>query len=101
MALAGLTVLGAGDSTHGDDASIATSRTHAQSSIEAIVARAAVASLVGGDLALLNSVRAVDEALTAAPADAGWLIPIEPLLGVHRQPDVWTPVLARLRARAA
>jgi hypothetical protein len=43
----------------------------------------------------------VEEALIAAPADAGWLIPIEPLLGASRNPDAWAPVLARLRTRAA
>ena len=38
----------------------------------------------------------------AAPAgNAGWLIPIEPLLGVHLRADAWAPVLARLRTRAA
>jgi DNA-binding winged helix-turn-helix (wHTH) protein len=102
MALAGLAVLGAGTGPDRDRASIATARSHAQSSIEAILARAAVTICVGGEVALSDNVHAVDEALLAAPAgNAGWLIPIEPLLGVHRQPDAWAPVLARLRARAA
>ena len=102
MALAGLAVLGAGDGTHGDHASMASSRNHAQASIDATVARAAATILVAGDAALPASVQAVDQALAAAPAgNAGWLIPIEPLLGVHLHPDAWAPVLARLRTRAA
>jgi hypothetical protein len=44
----------------------------------------------------------VDHALAAAPAgNAGWLLPVEPLLNVTTAPDIWAPVLARLRARAA
>jgi hypothetical protein len=70
--------------------------------VEATIARAAVTIYVAGDAALANSVDAVDHALIAAPAgDAGWLIPVEPLLGVHRYADAWAPVLARLRSRAA
>jgi DNA-binding winged helix-turn-helix (wHTH) protein len=102
MALAGLAVLGAGDGTHRDHGSMTGSRNHAQASIDATVARAAATILVAGDAALPASVQAVDQALAAAPAgNAGWLIPIEPLLGVHLHPDAWAPVLARLRTRAA
>jgi DNA-binding winged helix-turn-helix (wHTH) protein len=102
MALAGLALLGAGDGTRGDHASIATSRNHAPASLEATIARAAATIYLAGESALPNCVRAVDEALSAAPpGDAGWLIPIEPLLGVQRHPDAWAPVLARLRTRAA
>ena len=67
MALAGLAVLGAGDGTHGDHASMASSRNHAQVSIDATVARAAATILVAGDAALPASVQAVDQALAAAP----------------------------------
>ncbi len=81
---------------------MASSRNHAQASIDATVARAAATILVAGDAALPACVQAVDQALAAAPAgNAGWLIPIEPLLGVHLHPDAWAPVLARLRTRAA
>ena len=101
MALAGLAVLGAGDGS-GEHASIASSRNHAQRTVEAIIARAAVTIYVAGDSALSNSVDAVDHVLAGSPAgDAGWLIPVEPLLGVHQSPDAWAPVLARLRTRAA
>ena len=44
----------------------------------------------------------LDRALVAAPAgNVGWLVPVEPLLNVSANPDVWSSVLARLRARAA
>ena len=42
----------------------------------------------------------VDRVLAnAPPSNAGWLLPIEPLLNVGAAPDVWAPTLARLRAR--
>lgn len=37
----------------------------------------------------------------AAPGNAGWLLPIEPLLHASAEPGPWQPVLARLRNRAA
>ena len=44
----------------------------------------------------------LDGALASAPpGSAGWLLPIEPLLNVSASPDVWAPVLSRLRARAS
>ena len=44
----------------------------------------------------------VDEMLTAAPpGNAGWLLPVEPLLHVSAHTAIWAPVLARLRTRAA
>ena len=49
-----------------------------------------------------DAVRLLDGALAATPpGNAGWLIPIEPLLNVGRTAAAWTPVLARLRARAS
>jgi hypothetical protein len=36
----------------------------------------------------------------ALPGSAGWVLPIEPLLGVHRHARTWAPVLATLSARA-
>jgi DNA-binding winged helix-turn-helix (wHTH) protein len=45
--------------------------------------------------------RLVGDALAAAPAgSAGWILPIEPLLGVQAARDTWAPVLDTLRARA-
>jgi DNA-binding winged helix-turn-helix (wHTH) protein len=49
-----------------------------------------------------RAVQIVDRALAAAPpGNVGWLLPVEPLLNISRNPDVWAPVLTRLRARAA
>jgi DNA-binding winged helix-turn-helix (wHTH) protein len=46
--------------------------------------------------------RVVDQALIVAPpGNAGWLVPLDPLLDVRRAPDAWAPVLQRLRDRAA
>jgi tetratricopeptide (TPR) repeat protein len=44
----------------------------------------------------------VEQALAEAPpGNAGWIIPVEPVLGVATSPSLWAPVLARLRVRAA
>ncbi|MCC7008283.1 MAG: winged helix-turn-helix domain-containing protein [Acidobacteria bacterium] len=51
---------------------------------------------------LVRAAALVDEALAAAPlGNAGWTIPIEPLLAVGDRRDAWTSVLARLRHRAS
>ena len=43
----------------------------------------------------------IDRALSAAPpSNAGWLLPLEPLLHVTGAPDAWAAALARLRTRA-
>jgi DNA-binding winged helix-turn-helix (wHTH) protein len=56
--------------------------------------------VVAGDLQ--DAMHLLDQALTAAsPGNAGWLLPVEPLLNVAAAPDTWAPVLARLRTRAA
>jgi tetratricopeptide (TPR) repeat protein len=82
--------------------SVAPSHSGRESSIEAVVARAAVTIFVVGESAVWEAVHVVDEAVAQAPhGDTGWLIPIEPLLGVGSRADAWAPVLARLRTRAA
>jgi hypothetical protein len=44
----------------------------------------------------------VDQALAAAPpGNAGWLLPVEPMLQVSSHPDIWASALSRLRTRAA
>jgi hypothetical protein len=49
-----------------------------------------------------EAARVVDEALAGAEAgDAGWLLPIEPLLHVTAHSAIWARALARLRNRAA
>jgi len=100
MAKAGLTVLDSGDGAR--KASIGTPPTDRPLPIEGVIARAAATILVVGDVAVADSVQVVDQALIdAPPGNAGWLIPIEPLLGVPARPDAWGTVLARLRSRAA
>jgi DNA-binding winged helix-turn-helix (wHTH) protein/Tfp pilus assembly protein PilF len=71
----------------------------APASLESALARAAV--LVGdGDAP--GAAQRVAAALTSAPpGNTGWLLPIEPLLGIQRDRATWTAVLAMLRARAA
>src|SRR6185369_4657064 len=50
----------------------------------------------------VEAARLVDDALASAPAgNAGWLLPIEPLLQVTAHPEVWASALARLRTRAS
>ena len=68
-------------------------------SVDGAIGRAVGLVLAGkhGEAAAL-----VDQALAAAPAgNAGWLLPVEPLLHVSAHSATWAPVLARLRSRAA
>jgi DNA-binding winged helix-turn-helix (wHTH) protein len=66
---------------------------------DAAVARASQLVLAG---AHDEAARVVDAMLAAAPpGNAGWLIPVEPLLNVSAHRDAWGQVLARLRTRAA
>jgi len=68
-------------------------------SIESAIGHA-VALVARGDVA--NAARLVDQAMAAAsPGNAGWIVPVEPLLNVAAAPEVWASVLARLRTRAA
>jgi DNA-binding winged helix-turn-helix (wHTH) protein len=49
-----------------------------------------------------DAAQLVDKTLSgAAPGNAAWLLPVEPLLNVGAAPDVWASALTRLRARAA
>jgi DNA-binding winged helix-turn-helix (wHTH) protein/tetratricopeptide (TPR) repeat protein len=65
---------------------------------ESVLARAALRR-DAGDVA--GAVQLVADALrTAPPGNAGWLIPVEPLLHVWDDPDAWSPVLTLLHARA-
>ena len=67
--------------------------------VDAAFGRAAMLVLRGEHAAAAQT---VDDALAAAPAgNAGWLLPIEPLLNVSARPGVWEPALARLRARSS
>ncbi len=69
------------------------------SPVDAAVCQAAQLVVAG---AHAEAARIVDEALAgAAGGNAGWLLPIEPLLQVTAHPDVWARTLARLRNRAS
>jgi hypothetical protein len=74
-----------------------------------MVAAAAPAAPGPVDLAIAHAARLVWAAdvpiVTAAlscapPGNGGWLLPIEPLLGVRQARDAWTPALAALHLRA-
>jgi hypothetical protein len=102
MARAGLAVIAARDAGVSDRLRGAKPDKQDHPSVDAVIARAAVAFSVLGESALSDAVDSIDQALISAPpGNSGWVIPIEPLLGVHARPDVWAPVLARLRTRAA
>lgn len=67
----------------------------------AIVLASAGHGSLPSDETVHQAAQVLDQALVAAPAgSAGWLIPVEPLLRVHRAPGAWAGVLAHLRARA-
>ena len=92
LARLGLAALTAGDGAANRPVS-------APSSVDGAIGQAVALVFAGrhGEAAML-----VDQALTAAPAgNAAWIVPVEPLLHVSAQSALWTPVLARLRTRAA
>jgi DNA-binding winged helix-turn-helix (wHTH) protein len=67
--------------------------------VEAAMAEAA-RRVLAADYAAAS--RVIADALDAAPpGNAGWLLPIEPLLSVSAHPAAWALALARLRNRAA
>jgi DNA-binding winged helix-turn-helix (wHTH) protein/Tfp pilus assembly protein PilF len=90
MAHAGLTLLAPGGAR--------TLPPHLPETMDLALARAVL--LVAQD-DTPGAVARVAAALDAAPpGNAGWLIPIEPLLDVPHAPDAWRSVLSRLRRRA-
>lgn len=67
--------------------------------VDEAIARAAWLSF-SGDVA--GGVRLIAAALAAAPpGNAGWLAPIDPLLGIRYARETWTPILSMLRTRAS
>lgn len=71
----------------------------AQATVDVALARAGV-YVAAGEVA--NAVQCVSTALAAAPpGNAGWLLPIEPLLNVRLHPPAWATELATLCARAS
>jgi DNA-binding winged helix-turn-helix (wHTH) protein/Flp pilus assembly protein TadD len=68
-------------------------------SFDAALGHVARLALTGDEA---SAARLLDQALAAAPpGNAGWLLPVEPLLNVAATPEIWASVLARLRTRAA
>jgi DNA-binding winged helix-turn-helix (wHTH) protein/Tfp pilus assembly protein PilF len=114
------------DAVHAFDQAIARVATHpmARAALAAIAGEASPASASGGHtsdaaagpvevrlaaavpLVIANrhdqAARLVDAVLASAlPGNAGWFLPVEPLLNVRARPDVWAAPLARVRNRAA
>ena len=80
------------------DERLVTLRTHGQG-IDAAAA-AVVPAVLRGDTASAAAV--LDEAVAhAPPGPQGWLLPVDPVLRMSEDPQVWGGVLALLRARAA
>lgn len=71
-------------------------------SVDAAIAQA-ISLRVNGDQRWFHSARpAVERALVEAPAgNAGWLLPVEPMLRLASHEDPWLGVLGKLRAPAA
>jgi DNA-binding winged helix-turn-helix (wHTH) protein len=68
-------------------------------SIEAALATATFEALCGRHA---MAARLVHDALSRTRAgNAGWTVPVDPLLNTAAHPEPWTPVLASLRNRAA
>ena len=83
---------------YASDAAVAGRHEHG-ASVDATIAHALVLARAGKHV---EAAALVEQALAAAPpGNAGWVIPIEPLLHVSAQPDIWVAALARLRSRAA
>jgi DNA-binding winged helix-turn-helix (wHTH) protein len=68
-------------------------------SIEAALATATFEALSGRPA---GAARVVHDALSRTPSgNAGWTVPVDPLLNAAAHPETWGPVLAILRNRAA
>ena len=97
MAHAGLAILEAGTRLRSGEPSGASAR-QAPGSVDLAFAHAARLVATGDVPAAAGVVAA---ALGAAPpGNGGWLLPIEPLLGVRQAGNAWAPALAALHLRA-
>jgi tetratricopeptide (TPR) repeat protein len=104
MARVGLAVLSsAAGANKSSPAGPMTESPHSASfGVEIAFARAAHLVLTAGPSARAEAAGLIDEALAnAGEGSAGWLLPIEPLLGVRADPAPWASALARVRNRAA
>jgi tetratricopeptide (TPR) repeat protein len=94
LARVGLAAIGDGRSAVGEEP-----RGDRHSPVDLAFGRAASLVLTGRHP---EAATLVDAALAhAEPGNAGWLLPVEPLLHVSARPDAWAGTLARLRSRAA
>ena len=60
----------------------------------------AIARVTAGDS--VGAAATMAKALTnCEPGSHAWWLPVEPMLGVAAQPEIWAPVLAQLRSRAS
>jgi hypothetical protein len=93
MAIAGMAIAGGAPV-----ASAPTLDSDASRGVDVALAHAALL-IAGGDAPV--AAQSVATALDRAPVgNAGWLIPVEPLLAVSENKSAWTSTLAVLRARA-
>jgi DNA-binding winged helix-turn-helix (wHTH) protein len=70
-----------------------------RSIIDVALAQAIGLVVAGGHV---EAAACLDRALAHVEAGGhGWLLPVEPMLGISRHPEVWVAVLAQLRSRAA
>ncbi len=68
-------------------------------SVDISIGHAVALALAGKHV---DAASVVEQALAAAPAgNAGWIIPIEPLLHISAHSGIWASALVRLRTRAA
>jgi DNA-binding winged helix-turn-helix (wHTH) protein len=71
-------------------------------SVDAAIVQAAQLVVAGAHDAHTTAARLLGEALaSAAPGNAGWLLPLEPLLHVTAHQEIWARTLTHLRNRAA
>jgi hypothetical protein len=72
---------------------------NAPPSMDVGIARAALRVAVDDVSGAVAIVAAALE--SAPPGNAGWLLPVEPLLDIARAPDAWGSVLMMLSGRAS
>jgi hypothetical protein len=96
LAHAGLTIVDGGRTA--SDLRLPPLAMDSTAAVDVALAQAAVAAF-GNDTAF--AARTFAAALSAAPpGGAGWTLPIDPLIGVRRAPEVWADALGLLRNRA-
>ena len=98
LALAAGAALGRSTSSSPTDPRAPITPATVTTSVDEMLARAVRDTWHGGSA---QAASVVFETLAqTAPGSAGWIIPIEPMLRVTDQPELWNPVLTLLRTRA-